>query len=252
MKQSLKLPAALATLHTMLDNGADMSHSIAPAYVLSLVRCVMRAFSPEIVLLKTFEGEEAEPLAGYFADGVPVGVITIADGVAQVANARACTMNREVHRHADLAPFVRLQRVRDHFIFSVESTGALKAAELVSEAMACLVDKADLLLKLVQHALARQMMECTMMATNTTTVMLLTHNTFSKRYCNVHNVITRPGHHSRLMPNLHVWVAHDEQTFTACFVNVHCVIDECDTVHCLFGMTNARSLNVSLPFVRSF
>eukprot|EP00041_Stephanoeca_diplocostata_P039485 m.1631793 g.1631793 ORF g.1631793 m.1631793 type:complete len:84 (+) comp25403_c0_seq38:3421-3672(+) len=69
MKQSLKLPAALATLHTMLDNGADMSHSIAPAYVLSLVRCVMRAFSPEIVLLKTFEGEEAARLAGCFADG---------------------------------------------------------------------------------------------------------------------------------------------------------------------------------------
>lgn len=69
MKQSLKLPAALVTLHTMLDNGADISHSIAPAYVLSLVRCVLRAFSPEIVLLKTFEGKEAARFAGCFADG---------------------------------------------------------------------------------------------------------------------------------------------------------------------------------------
>lgn len=39
---------------------------------------------------------------------VPVGVITIDDGVARVANARACTMNRDVHRHADLAPYVYL------------------------------------------------------------------------------------------------------------------------------------------------
>jgi len=36
--------------------------------------------------------------------------------------------------------------VRDHFIFSVESTGALRAAELVSEAIACMVDKAELVL----------------------------------------------------------------------------------------------------------
>jgi DNA-directed RNA polymerase I and III subunit RPAC1 len=102
---------------------------------------------PEIVLLKEFEGEEADKLVGCFGEGVlevvpgPAGI-----RVARVANARACTMSREVHRHPDLAPHVRLQRVRDHFIFSVESTGALKAAELVSEAIACMVDKAELVL----------------------------------------------------------------------------------------------------------
>eukprot|EP00038_Savillea_parva_P027724 m.61121 g.61121 ORF g.61121 m.61121 type:complete len:373 (+) comp8003_c2_seq1:770-1888(+) len=102
---------------------------------------------PEIILLKEFENEEADRLAACFSEGV----IKVEHGkggrrVARVANARACTMSREVYRHPDLAPHVRLQRVRDHFIFSVESTGALKAAELVSEAMACMIDKAELVL----------------------------------------------------------------------------------------------------------
>lgn len=102
---------------------------------------------PEIVLLKEFEGDEADRLASCFGDGV-VDVVSGPDGrrVARVANARACTMSREVHRYPDLASHVRLQRVRDHFIFSVESTGSLKAAELVSEAIACMIDKAELVL----------------------------------------------------------------------------------------------------------
>mmetsp|Transcript_684 Transcript_684/g.1907 ORF Transcript_684/g.1907 Transcript_684/m.1907 type:complete len:377 (+) Transcript_684:450-1580(+) len=102
---------------------------------------------PEIVLLKEFEGDEADRLAACFGAGV---IEVTKDGagrrVARVNNPRACTMSREVHRHPDLAPHVRLQRIRDHFIFSVESTGALKAAELVSEAIACMVDKAELML----------------------------------------------------------------------------------------------------------
>ena len=38
-------------------------------------------------------------------------------------------------------PAHRLQRVRDHFIFSVESTGALPAAELVRRAIVTLNEK---------------------------------------------------------------------------------------------------------------
>jgi len=108
---------------------------------------------PEIVLLRPYVGEQATQLQAVFGQGV-IEVEKGADGidVAKVANARAYNMNREVHRHPELADGVRLQRVRDHFIFSVESTGALPAVELVKYSMAVLQEKVKHVQdKLVQH-----------------------------------------------------------------------------------------------------
>lgn len=97
---------------------------------------------PEIVLLRPYVGEQATQLQAVFGEGV-IRVEKGADGaaVAKVANARAYNMNREVHRHPELADGVRLQRVRDHFIFSVESTGTLPAVELVKHALEVLREK---------------------------------------------------------------------------------------------------------------
>jgi DNA-directed RNA polymerase I and III subunit RPAC1 len=97
---------------------------------------------PEIILLRDYTGEQAHQLQRCFGEGV-IQVETGKDGVekAVVANERAYNMNREVHRHPHLADGVRLQRVRDHFIFSVESTGALPAVELVKYAMEVLSEK---------------------------------------------------------------------------------------------------------------
>ncbi|XP_031553343.1 DNA-directed RNA polymerases I and III subunit RPAC1-like, partial [Actinia tenebrosa] len=101
---------------------------------------------PEIVITKPCEDELADKLASCFSKGV----IKIANenGVksAYVADARRDTCSREVLRHDDLRDRVRLSRIRDHFIFSIESTGALRPDILMCEAIKCLKEKCRLFL----------------------------------------------------------------------------------------------------------
>ncbi|XP_005095420.1 DNA-directed RNA polymerases I and III subunit RPAC1 [Aplysia californica] len=97
---------------------------------------------PEIRLLREFHGEECERLQKCFSPGV-IEVRETPEGkkMARVVNARMDTCSRNVFRHDDLKDGVVLQRVRDHFIFSVESTGILPPDTLVSEAMKILMGK---------------------------------------------------------------------------------------------------------------
>lgn len=53
---------------------------------------------------------------------------------ARIANARADTGSRNILRDQYLKDAVRIDSVKDHFIFSVESVGALTVASLVKEA----------------------------------------------------------------------------------------------------------------------
>ncbi|KAJ8359586.1 hypothetical protein SKAU_G00161110 [Synaphobranchus kaupii] len=96
---------------------------------------------PEITLMEPVEGEKAERLKRCFSPGV----IEVEDcggkQVAKVVNCRLDTCSREILRHDDLKNLVKLGRVRDHFIFSVESTGILAPEVLVSEAIKVLVAK---------------------------------------------------------------------------------------------------------------
>ena len=62
---------------------------------------------------------------------------------AVVARPRNCTMCRECVRGDDWSERVELRRVRDHFIFSVETTGAYTPAGVVKEAMKILKGKAE-------------------------------------------------------------------------------------------------------------
>ncbi|CAB1343596.1 unnamed protein product [Coregonus sp. 'balchen'] len=84
---------------------------------------------PEITLMETVEGEKAERLKRCFSPGV-----------IEVEN-NGDTCSREVLRHDDLKNTVKLARVRDHFIFSVESTGILAPDVLVTEAIKVLMTK---------------------------------------------------------------------------------------------------------------
>uniref|UniRef100_A0AAQ5ZFM6 DNA-directed RNA polymerase RpoA/D/Rpb3-type domain-containing protein n=1 Tax=Amphiprion ocellaris TaxID=80972 RepID=A0AAQ5ZFM6_AMPOC len=61
--------------------------------------------------------------------------------VAKVVNSRLDTCSREVLRHSDLKDVVKLGRVRDHFIYTVESTGILPPEILVMEAIKVLMAK---------------------------------------------------------------------------------------------------------------
>ncbi|XP_030628877.1 DNA-directed RNA polymerases I and III subunit RPAC1 [Chanos chanos] len=96
---------------------------------------------PEITLLQPIEGEKAERLKRCFSPGVIEVEDVGGKRVARVVNGRADTCSREVLRHEDLKNLVKLGRVRDHFIFSVESTGILPPEVLVSEAINVLIAK---------------------------------------------------------------------------------------------------------------
>ncbi|XP_066282572.1 DNA-directed RNA polymerases I and III subunit RPAC1-like isoform X2 [Branchiostoma lanceolatum] len=96
---------------------------------------------PEIVLTEEVKGERADRLVRCFSPGVME--VTEENGVrrARVVNSRLDTCSREVFRHPDLKDCVKLNKLRDHFIFSVESTGALAPDVLVCEATKVLMGK---------------------------------------------------------------------------------------------------------------
>ncbi|KAL3508348.1 hypothetical protein ACH5RR_027749 [Cinchona calisaya] len=99
---------------------------------------------PEVVLLQEVEGNKAEELV----KKCPVKVFDIEDickGVkrAAVARPRDCTLCRECIRGDDWEKFVALQRIKDHFIFTIESTGALPPEVLFTEAVKILEDKCE-------------------------------------------------------------------------------------------------------------
>uniref|UniRef100_A0A9L0S8U2 DNA-directed RNA polymerases I and III subunit RPAC1 n=1 Tax=Equus caballus TaxID=9796 RepID=A0A9L0S8U2_HORSE len=96
---------------------------------------------PDITLLEPVEGDAAEELSRCFSPGVIEVQEVQGKKVARVANPRLDTFSREVFRHEKLKKVVRLARVRDHYIFSVESTGVLPPDVLVSEAIKVLMGK---------------------------------------------------------------------------------------------------------------
>ncbi|XP_059173363.1 DNA-directed RNA polymerases I and III subunit RPAC1-like [Physella acuta] len=113
---------------------------------------------PEIRLLKDFYDEQAEKLQKSFSPGV-IELKETKDGrrVAKVKNPRLDTCSRNVFRHEDLKEHVVLQKVRDHFIFSVESTGILPPDVLVSEAIKILMGKCTKFLnELEEGAMGKQ------------------------------------------------------------------------------------------------
>uniref|UniRef100_A0A1I8EBV0 Dolichyl-phosphate beta-glucosyltransferase n=1 Tax=Wuchereria bancrofti TaxID=6293 RepID=A0A1I8EBV0_WUCBA len=105
---------------------------------------------PQIVLKRKFSGADAQRIKSSFSEGV---IEIDADGVAIVKDARSDTCSRNILRHEDLAEYIELSRIKDHFIFSVESTGALKSAELVVEACKVMEEKCRTLQSLFQKRL---------------------------------------------------------------------------------------------------
>jgi DNA-directed RNA polymerases I and III subunit RPAC1 len=71
---------------------------------------------------------------------------------AIVARPRDCTVCRECLRPEGWAERVVVERIADHYIFEVESTGALPASELVVEALRVLSAKAQTVLNCMDAA----------------------------------------------------------------------------------------------------
>ncbi|CAM6090467.1 unnamed protein product [Calypogeia fissa] len=102
---------------------------------------------PEVVLKEDIEGAVADELVAK----CPVHVFDIEDlgngnRRATVARPRDCTLCRECVRGEDWERRVSLRRVKDHFIFSIESTGALPPDVLFTEAIKILIDKCQRIL----------------------------------------------------------------------------------------------------------
>jgi DNA-directed RNA polymerase I and III subunit RPAC1 len=97
---------------------------------------------PVIDIREPIVGEQAVRLQKCF----PSGVVGINDkGEAYVRDARKDTVSREVLRHAEFDGKVKLGRKRDHFIFNVESTGAMSPEEIFFKSVRVLKNKAEYL-----------------------------------------------------------------------------------------------------------
>lgn len=62
---------------------------------------------------------------------------------AVVVDPRHDTCSRNVYRYPELAERVVMEKIPDHFIFSVESVGANSPEDLVSMAWDVLIEKCD-------------------------------------------------------------------------------------------------------------
>ncbi|KAI1318750.1 DNA-directed RNA polymerases I and III subunit RPAC1 [Mortierella claussenii] len=96
---------------------------------------------PEILINGEITGEAAVKFQSCFPEGV-VDVVE-ENGVkkAKVVNPRKDTVSREVLRYAEFENKVKLTRVRDHFIFTIESLGSIEPQDLLVQAVQVLVDK---------------------------------------------------------------------------------------------------------------
>jgi len=103
---------------------------------------------PEITIDQEVTGEAAVRLQKCFSPGV-VQLWPTEDGKkkAVVVNARNDSCSRNVYRYDDLKDCVTLSKVKDHFIFTVESVGAMPPQDLFAQACDVLISKCDNFLK---------------------------------------------------------------------------------------------------------
>lgn len=121
-------------VHCILGVGSDHAK-------FSPVATASYRLMPAINILQPITGDSARRFQKCF----PSGVIGISKDTAYVKDARKDTVSREVLRHEEFNGKVQLGRIRDHFIFQVESTGAMTPAEIFVKSVRVLKNKAEYL-----------------------------------------------------------------------------------------------------------
>ncbi|KAI9598953.1 DNA-directed RNA polymerase [Syncephalis fuscata] len=106
---------------------------------------------PEIVITQDIVDADADKFAKCFVPGVIKIVKERGVRKAMVDNPRLCTMNREALRHDEFKNKVKIMHKPTHFIFNIESTGAMTPPELVLHSIKRLMRKCQT----VQAALAQ-------------------------------------------------------------------------------------------------
>jgi len=97
---------------------------------------------PHIIIRKPIPSELCDKFAKCFAPGViDVRENGMGEKEAVVINPRKDTVSREVYRHPEFKEKVELTRIRDFFLFSIESTGAYAPQDLFPEAIKIMRDK---------------------------------------------------------------------------------------------------------------
>ena len=105
---------------------------------------------PEVKIEEPIYGEAAERLQKCFSPGVIE--LEGSKKKAVVKDARYDACSRNVFRYDDLKDKVLLTKVRDHFIFTVESVGAMQPEELVTLSLDVLEAKCDFYLEELSEA----------------------------------------------------------------------------------------------------
>ncbi|CDK29286.1 unnamed protein product [Kuraishia capsulata CBS 1993] len=97
---------------------------------------------PQIDIIQPITGTDAQKFQKCFPSGV-IGIDS--KGQAFVADPRKDTVSREVLRHDEFNGKVKLGRKRTHFIYNVESTGAIPPEEIFFRSVRILKNKAEYL-----------------------------------------------------------------------------------------------------------
>ena len=130
-------PGQMVDLHCFARKGVGADHAKWSPVATASYRLL-----PHIILRGPIPKEHQQKFKECFAEGV-IEIEEDADGESQcvVKNPRRDTVSREVLRHPEFKDLVQLTRIRDHFIFNVESAGQYQPEALVPEAISILLDK---------------------------------------------------------------------------------------------------------------
>ena len=122
-------PGQAITLEAWCEKGTAKTHAKWSPVATASYRLL-----PEVTFKQKVTGDAAHELVSK----CPMGVFDVEDlgGVvtAVAARPRSCSMCRECIREPEWDDRIKLSRVRDHFIFSIESTGILPPEVLFGEA----------------------------------------------------------------------------------------------------------------------
>lgn len=130
-------PGQVVDLHCFARKGRGGDHA-----KFSPVATASYRLLPHIILRGPIPREHQAKFQQCFAPGV----IAIEDDEAGkpqavVKNPRKDTVSREVLRHPEFKDLVELARIRDHFMYTVESAGQYDPQELVPEAIKIMLSK---------------------------------------------------------------------------------------------------------------